>query len=51
MSRKLLLLVLTLAFEFNSRAFGVVYNDEDLKSDYLTLKWHPNKIYLKIFKS
>ena len=21
------------------------YNDEDLKSDYLTSKWHPNKIY------
>ena len=22
-----------------------LYNDEDLKSDYLTLKWQPNKIY------
>ena len=23
----------------------VQYNDEDLKSNYLTWKWHPNKIY------
>ena len=41
MSRTLLLLVLTLAFVFVSRVFGSD-NDEDLKSDYLTWKWHPN---------
>ena len=27
-----------------SLAFGAVYNDEFLKLDYLTWKWHPNKI-------
>ena len=37
MSRTLLLWLLTLAFVFAFRSFSE-------KSDYLTLKWHPNKI-------
>ena len=28
-----------------SRLWRMQYNDENLISDYLTLKWHPNKIY------
>ena len=47
MSRKLLLLVLTLAFVLVFLAPLAWYNDEDLKSDYLTWKWHPNKIYTR----
>ena len=40
MSRTILLLVLTLAFVFASCPFSD-------KSDYLTWKWHPNKIYIR----
>ena len=47
MSRKLLLLVLTLAVELVFLAPLAQYNDEVLKSDYLTWKWHPNKISIQ----
>ena len=43
-SRTLLLLVLTLAFVFVSRGFSE-------KSDYLTWKWHPNKIITRFLLS
>ena len=45
MSRKLFLLVLTLAVVLVFLAPLAQCNDEVLKSDYLTWKWHPNKIY------
>ena len=44
MSRNLLLLVLTLAVVLVFLASLAQYNDEVLKSDYLTWKWHLNKI-------
>ena len=46
MSRKVSLLVLTLAFVLFLAPLAW-YNDEDLKSDYLTWKWHPNKISIQ----
>ena len=50
MSRKLLLLELTLAVVLVFLASLPQYNDEVLISDYLTWKWHPNKINTKFLR-